>query len=258
MNDAPTNAPVLVTGGTGTLGRHVLPRLRAAGRQLRVLSRTIHPSADGVEYVLGDLLRDEGVAPALDGVHTVLHLAGGPKGDDRAAVNLMRTAARAGVRHLVHISVVGAGRVPIGYFEAKHGAERAVSESGVPWTTLRAAQFHDLVFTVVQKLGALPIVPDPKVIRFQPVDSRDVADRLVDLVQGAPSGLVPEIAGPRVYTMADLVRSYLAARGRRRPFLPVPVPGAAGRAYRDGDNLSVDGATVGTRSWEEFLAEKLR
>ncbi|MEV2239356.1 SDR family oxidoreductase [Micromonospora sp. NPDC049891] len=255
MNDA---APVLVTGGTGTLGRHVLPRLLAAGHSPRVLSRTVRRGADGVEYLAGDLLRDEGIGPAVDGVHTVLHLAGGPKGDDRAAANLMRAAARVGVRHVVHISVVGAGRVPIGYFKAKQGAERAVSESGVPWTTLRAAQFHDLVFTVVQKLGALPIVPDPKVIRFQPVDSRDVADRLVDLVQGTPSGLVPELVGPQVYPMADLVRGYLTARGRSRPFLPVPVPGAAGRAYRNGDNLAVDGATVGTRSWEAFLAEKLR
>ncbi|GIJ23742.1 SDR family oxidoreductase [Micromonospora lutea] len=257
MNDAATNAPVLVTGGTGTLGGHVLPRLRAAGRRLRVLSRTSHRSGDGVEYVTGDLLADEGIASAVDGVHTVLHLAGGPKGDDRATANLVRAATRAGVRHLVYISVIGAGRVPIGYFKAKHDAERAVSESGVPWTTLRAAQFHDLVFTVVQKMGAMPIVPNPKVVRFQPVDSRDVADRLVDLVQGTPSGLVPELAGPRVYPMADLVRSYLAARGRRRPFLPVPVPGAVGRAYRNGDNLTVDGVTVGSRSWEAFLAEKL-
>ncbi|MEV4712670.1 NAD(P)H-binding protein [Micromonospora sp. NPDC049374] len=257
MSDAATNAPVLVTGGTGTLGGHVLPRLRAAGHTVRVLSRKIHRNVDGIEYVAGDLLRDEGIEPALHGVHTLLHLAGGPKGDDRATATLMRAAARAGVRHVVHISVIGAGRVPIGYFEAKRGAERAVSESGVPWTTLRAAQFHDLVFTVVQKLAALPIVPDPRVIRFQPVDSREVADRLVALVQGPPSGLVPELAGPQVYTLADLVRSYLAARRRNRPFLPVPVPGAAGRAYRNGDNLSFDGVTVGTRTWEDFLAERL-
>ncbi|MFY1576850.1 SDR family oxidoreductase [Verrucosispora sp. WMMD703] len=258
MNDAPTNAPVLVTGGTGTLGGHVLPRLSAAGHTVRVLSRKTHRGVDGVEYVTGDLLRDEGIEPAVDGVHTLLHLAGGPKGDDRATASLMRAAVRAGVRHVVYISVIGAGRVPIGYFEAKHGAERAVSESGVPWTTLRAAQFHDLVFTVVRKLAALPIVPDPRVIRFQPVDSRDVADRLVDLVQGVPSGLVPELAGPQVYPLAELIRSYLAARGGNRPFLPVPVPGAVGRAYRHGHNLTVDGVTVGTRTWEDYLAEKLR
>jgi uncharacterized protein YbjT (DUF2867 family) len=258
MNDAATNAPLLVTGGTGTLGGHVLPRLRKAGRNLRVLSRKSHRSADGIEYVAGDLLKGEGIEPAVDGVHTLLHLAGGPKGDDRATANLMRAAARAGVQHVVHISVIGADRVPIGYFKAKHGAERAVSASDVPWTTLRAAQFHDLVLTVVQKMGAMPIVPNPKVIRFQPVDSRDVADRLVDLALSTPSGLVPDMAGPKVYAMADLVRSYLAAHGKSRPFLPVPVPGRAGTAYRNGDNLTLAGATIGKRTWEEFLAEKLR
>nr|AEE65477.1 NAD-dependent epimerase/dehydratase [uncultured bacterium BAC AB649/1850] len=252
------NAPILITGGTGTLGGHVLPRLREAGHDLRVLSRGERASTDGVTYVTGDLLKGEGIEPAVDGIHTVLHLAGGPKGDDQATAHLMRAAVRAGVQHVVYISVIGADRVPLGYFKAKHGAEKAVSGSGLPWTTLRAAQFHDLVWTVVTKMGGMPIVPNPKVIRFQPVDSRDVADRLVDLTLGTPAGLVPDLAGPKVYPMADLIRSYLTAKGKSRPFLPVPVPGAAGKAYRNGDNLTLDGATIGKRTWEDFLAEKLR
>jgi uncharacterized protein YbjT (DUF2867 family) len=258
MNDGAMNAPILITGGTGTLGSHVLPRLREAGHDLRVLSRTSRKPADGVNYVTGDLLKGEGVEPAVDGIHTVLHLAGGPKGDDKATANLIRAAVKAGVQHVVYISVIGADRVPISYFKSKLGAEKAVSGSGLPWTTLRAAQFHDLVYTVVQKMGGFPVVPNPKVIRFQPVDSRDVADRLVDLTLGTPAGLVQDIAGPKVYAMSDLVRSYLTARGKSRPFLPVPVPGAAGKAYRNGDNLTLEGATIGKRTWEEFLAEKLR
>jgi uncharacterized protein YbjT (DUF2867 family) len=252
------NAQILLTGGTGTLGGHVLPLLRDAGRDVRVLSRRPHEDADGVEYVTGDLLKDEGVEAAVDGVETVLHLAGGAKGDDEATRNLARAAARAGVRHFVLISVIGADRVPIGYLRTQLRAEEALIESGVPWTILRAAQFHDLVFTMARKMAKLPVVPKPGGLRFQPVDSREVAARLVELALGAPAGRVPDLAGPKVYRIDELVRGYLDAAGKHRPMLPVRVPGKAGRAYRDAANLSLDNADRGTLTWEDYLAAHVR
>lgn len=248
---------ILVTGGTGTLGGHVVPLLRAAGREVRVLSRQHRESVEGVSYVSGDLLKGEGIEAAVDGVDVILHLAGGPKGDDEATRNLMRAASRAGVRHVVYISVIGTDKMPLGWFQAKLGAERAVAESGIPWTTLRAAQFHELVLTVVEKMGKLPVIPVPGGLRFQPVDSREVAARLVELTLGEPAGLVPDLAGPKVYGMADLSRGYLQARGKHRLMMPVRMPGKAGRAYRAAENLSLDGAAVGERTWEDFLAERV-
>lgn len=249
---------ILLTGGTGTLGRLVTPLLRDAGYMVRLLSRHSHEPADGIEYVTGDLLKGEGIEPAVDGAEIILHLAGGPKGDDEATRNLMRDASRAGVKHVVYISVIGADRVPLGYFRSKLGAERAVADSGLPWTTLRAAQFHDLVLTMAQKMAKLPVIPIPGGLRFQPVDSREVAARLVELTLDEPAGLVPDLAGPKVYAMADLIRGYLRARGQRRLMMPVRMPGKAGRAYRAAENLSLEGAAMGTRTWEDFLAERLR
>jgi uncharacterized protein YbjT (DUF2867 family) len=133
-----------------------------------------------------------------------------------------------------------------------------VADSGLPWTTLRAAQFHDLVLTVVQKMAKLPVIPVPGGLRFQPVDSREVAARLVELTLDKPAGLVPDLAGPKVYGMADLSRGYLRARGKRRLMMPVRMPGKAGRAYRAGENLSLEGTAVGRLTWEDFLAERLR
>ncbi|MEU8247926.1 NAD(P)-binding oxidoreductase [Nonomuraea sp. NPDC048916] len=248
---------ILLTGGTGTLGRLVVPLLRDAGREVRVLSRHSHEPGDGVEYVTGDLLKDQGIGPAVDGAEIILHLAGGPKGDDEATRNLVRAASRAGVRHLVYISVIGADRVPLGYFRSKLGAERAVADSGLPWTTLRAAQFHDLALNVVRQMAKLPVIPIPGGLRFEPVDAREVADRLVELTLDKPAGLVPDLAGPKVYGMAELIRGYLRARGKRRLTMPVRMPGKAGRAYRAGDNLSRSGAVVGKRTWEDFLDERL-
>lgn len=240
---------ILVTGGTGTLGQLVTPQLVAAGHDVTVLSR--HP-VDGVAHVTADLRTGEGID--LAGAETVLHLAGAPKGDDVATRNLVRAAVDAGVRHLVYISVVGADRVPVGWLRMKHAAEQAIAESGLPWTTLRAAQFHDLTLTVAAKMAKLPIVPVPGGLRFQPVDAADVADRLVELTLGEPAGLVADLVGPTVYGMGDLVRGYLRARGKRRPMMPVRMPGKVGKSYRAGENLNLNGADHGHRTWEAFLA----
>ena len=84
-----------------------------------------------------------------------------------------------------------------------------MAESGLPWTTLRAAQFHDLVLTVARQMAKMPLVPVPYGVRFQPIDAGEVADRLVELALGTPFGLVPDMGGPRVYPLADLLRTYL-------------------------------------------------
>jgi uncharacterized protein YbjT (DUF2867 family) len=136
---------ILVTGGTGTLGRHVVPRLQDADCDVRVLSRHSHSPSDDVEFMTGDLATGEGIEAAVAGVGTLVHCAGSSKGDEDKARNLVREASRAGVRH--RDTVVGADRIPIvsgidramfGYFGAKLAAERTVADSGLPWTTLRA------------------------------------------------------------------------------------------------------------------------
>jgi uncharacterized protein YbjT (DUF2867 family) len=257
--------PILVTGGTGTLGRQVVPRLRNAGRDVRVLSRHGRADEDAIRYLTGDLTTGQGIEPAVDGVETILHVAGTNRGDEVKARNLVRAASQAGTRHLVFISVVGADRIPVtsridramfGYFASKLAAERVIAGSGLGWTTLRATQFHYLALLTVRQLAQLPVVPVPAGWRFQPVDAGEVADRLVELALGAPAGLVADVGGPRIYELAELVRSYLRATHRHRPILPVRTPGRAARAVRAGANLAPERA-VGRRTWEEFLAERV-
>lgn len=254
-----TSSPsIVVTGGTGTLGRRVTPLLRKAGGRVRVMSRTEREPADGLEYVRADLLADDGIEAALVGAETVLHLAGGPKGDDVATRNLVRAAKAVGVRHLVYISVIAADRVPLAYFRAKAGAERAVAESGLEWTTLRAAQFHELVLAVLRTMARSPLIPVPAGVRLQPVDSRDVAQRLAELTLDKPAGRVADLAGPTVYEAGELVRGYLRASGLRRFTLPIFLPGKTGTVYRRGENLSLAHAETGTRTWESFLSVHVR
>ncbi|MGH2754312.1 MAG: SDR family oxidoreductase, partial [Actinomycetota bacterium] len=128
MNGAIDGSRILVTGGTGTLGRHVVPRLRNVGGGVRVLSRHTREPGNDVEYVTGDLLKNEGIEAAVDGAGTIVHLAGSNKGDDESTRNLVRAASRAGTQHLVYISVIGVDRIPLvsgidramfGYFGSK-------------------------------------------------------------------------------------------------------------------------------------------
>ena len=258
-------SPILVTGGTGTLGRLVVPRLRDAGCDVRVLSRRSREGGEGVDFVTGDLATGEGIDAAVEGTEIIVHCAGSTKGDEDKARHLVRAASRAGVRHLVNISVVGADRIPVasaidramfGYFGSKLAAERVVAESSLPWTTLRATQFHDLILMTARQMARLPVIPVPPGFRFQPVDAGEVADRLVELALGTPAGLVPDIAGPRVYGMAELLRGYLRAHRKHRPIVVVPLPGKAARAFRAGANLAPD-RDVGRRTWEDFLAARV-
>jgi uncharacterized protein YbjT (DUF2867 family) len=105
-------------------------------------------------------------------------------------------------------------------------------------------------------MAKLQVVPLPAGFWVQPVEADEVAARLVELALGEPAGLVPEMGGPRVYGASDLLRGYLrATKRRRRPIVPVPLPGKAARALRAGANLAPDRA-VGHRTWEEFLADR--
>jgi len=260
-------SPLLVTGGTGTLGQHVVRRLRDAGSNVRVLSRRSHEVEDGIQFMSGDLATGEGIEAAVDGIETIVHLAGSAKGDEDKALNLVRAASsQTRLPHLVYISVVGADRIPVvsrvdralfGYFESKRAAEKVIEDSGLPWTTLRATQFHDLMLTVARQLAKLPVAPVPAGFRIQPVEADEVAVRLVELTLGEPAGMVPDMGGPRVYGAAELLRGYLrASKRRRRPIVPVWLPGKAARVFRDGGNLAPEQA-AGHRTWEEFLADRV-
>jgi uncharacterized protein YbjT (DUF2867 family) len=259
--------PILVTGGTGRLGRLVVADLKDAGRRVRVLSRgrKVVDEPEGVESVTADLSTGEGVEAAVRGAEIIVHCAGSAKGDADKARTLVRTASRAGVRHIVYIAVIGDDEIPIesgidrmmfGYFAEKRTAEQIVADSGIPWTTLHATQFYDAMFSLLQTMAKLPVIPVPSGFRFQPIDEAEVASTLVQLALGAPAGRVPEMAGPRVYEMADLIRAYFRASGKNRPIISVPTFGKAAAAFRAGANLAPDHA-VGRRTWEEFLEARL-
>lgn len=151
---------ILVTGGTGTLGRPVAQRLRDAGASVTVLSRHARETAEGIRYTAGDLSTGEGIEAAVRGAEVIVHAAGSRMGDEQKTRTLVSAAKDA--RHIVLISVVGADRIPqvsaidralFGWLGMKLATERVVEQSGLGWTTLRATQFHDLILMVAGALA---------------------------------------------------------------------------------------------------------
>jgi uncharacterized protein YbjT (DUF2867 family) len=251
--DAPRS---LVTGGTGTLGSRVVERLRGAGHSVRVLSRSGRP-----DTVLGDLATGQGLEAAVEGVETVVHCASSPirtrRVDVEGTERLLRVAGQAGVSHFLFISIVGVDRNPyFPYYKLKLETERIVERSEVPWTVLRATQFHNFMLLFIRSLGRLPVVPAPRGFLFQPIDVGEVAARVAELALAAPAGRVPDVGGPEVRTFADLTRAYLEAAGLRRRVVEVPLPGRMARALREGAQLAPDGR-YGEIRWEGFLEREI-
>lgn len=250
---------ILITGGTGNLGRLLVADLRAGGHAIRVLSRKERDNENGVEYVTGDLVTGQGVAAAVAGVDTVVHCASASKGDAETTRTLVRAAEREGVRHLVFISVVGVDRVSFGYFKNKLAAEDVVRSSSVPWTLLRATQFYDMIYDGARRMARLPLVPVPRGFPVEPVDAADVAARLAELAVSPPGGRVPDLTGPHRTTFADIVRELLRANGSKRPVVPMWLPGMA--RINAGGLLAPDTNEAGPpqrapRSWQDYLGAK--
>jgi uncharacterized protein YbjT (DUF2867 family) len=241
------DTPVLVTGGTGTLGRQVVAQLTAAGLPPTVMSRT-----PGTGRVVADLLAGTGVEAALEGVRTVVNCVNHRRHGARGTRNLLEAAARAGVGHLVHVSIVGIEQVPLGYYREKLTAERLLADSSVPYSLLRATQFHDLLSGLLGALGRLPVMVLPARSLFQPVSTLDVARRLIELAGNGPSGRVTDFGGPEVLRIEELARLWLDATGRSRRLARLDFPGRIAAAVRGGALTTPDHA-AGTVTFAEYL-----
>ena len=235
---------IAVAGGTGVVGRFVVDQARAAGHEVTVLSR-----AKGVDLTTG-----AGLDNALRPGSVVIDVANVTALGARKSVRFFETATRhlldaeqrAGAAHHVALSIVGIDRVRLGYYRGKLRQEEVISAGSVPWTVLRATQFHEFPAQAAARTPG-PLVPAPR-MRTQTVAAREVAAELVRLATGAPVGRAPDIAGPEIAYLPDLLRRFLRARGSHRLVVPVPVPGPS-----DG-LLPTDDGPRGRQTFDEWLA----
>lgn len=255
---------VLLTGGTGVLGRRVVEQLKAQGYTARVMSRR-SGAAEGVEWARADLETGEGLAEAVKDVEVIVHAATNPRNllqvrnaDVNGTARLLGAARAAGVQHFIYISIVGIEKVPYFYYRIKLEAEQLTKNSGLPWSILRATQFYDfpveLLFRPASRLPLLPLLPD---FPLQPVDVGEVAGRLVRAVADGPKGMLRDFAGPEVLSLRHMAKSWLEAQNLHKPIWQIPMFGSIIHGLKQGYLINPQ-AEQGQITWEQWLKRKYK
>lgn len=212
---------IVVAGGTGLLGRVTAKSL---ARHNHVEAVALSRSGNTVDEIRGfaaDMLSGENLDVALAGADAVIccaHDRAAHENGARAIRNLLTACGNASVGHIVYAGIAGIETsLTSPYYAGKLAEERAIESSGLRHTILRAAQFHDLVLTVLAACdeGERYLVPHPLVLR--PVAVETVAKRLADLALDGPGGRAPDLAGPQDIALADLARIFVRIKASSKP-----------------------------------------
>ena len=201
---------ITVVGASGLIGTKVVDLLTAKGHDVVAASR-----ASGVDVLTGD-----GLAEALSGADALVDVVNSPSFEDdpvmefftKSTTNLVDAAKRAGVGHYVCLSIVGADELPdSGYMRAKVVQEKVITESGIPYTVVRATQFAEFTdaITASMTVGDEVRVPDALI---QPVAADKVAAEVARAAVAAPLGGIVNIGGPEKISFEQMARAVLADR----------------------------------------------
>lgn len=248
---------VTILGGTGALGRLLVRELTDRGHTPTVAGHSALPDpGPGLRAARVDLATGEGLGEAIATAECVVHLASDPRRPKEVDVSgTERLLGLIGDRHLVYMSIVGVDRHPFPYYRSKYAAERLIEDAGGLHTIVRATQFHDLIAFWVERMTDSLIARVPSGYVYQPIDIGEVAAEVAALVESRPQGRAPDLAGPQILGIEHLARTYMAAKGRRRPLIEYPKPGAVARAFRRGVHTNPDRA-VGKVTWAEHLQRR--
>jgi uncharacterized protein YbjT (DUF2867 family) len=247
---------IAIAGGTGTLGRLAAAELAGRGHEIRILSRRSQ------EYPV-DLVTGNGLAAALDGCEVVVDAsnASSPRRAARVLVEgsgrLIAAAAAGGVRHHVGISIVGCERVALGYYRVKVAQEQIIEQGPVPWSLIRATQFHELAAAALAAAAKFGVLPVPEMI-VQTVAAAEVAAAVADAAESEPRRQRAQIGGPEIISAAALARTWRSVTGRHPVMIRFPVPGPLGRALKDGALTTAKPDIRGIVTFAEWLSERSR
>jgi len=251
---------VFVTGGTGTIGSHVVRELLRSGVPATVLTRSKGRAAPGAREIEGDLATGSGLPAAVELVQAVIHCASDAKSSQEVDIDGTRRLCATLAEHnpqarLIHVSIVGCWDNPLPYYRAKAAAETVVTDARRPHAIVRATQIHELVHRLVgSQFGGVGI--GMRGLRFAPVDSAWLATQLVDLAldENLPTG-VTEYAGPEILSARELAVLTAHVEGRRTPHvLRLPAVGSTMRRFAEGSNLPGPDAIRGGATYGQWLA----
>ncbi|WAA65004.1 SDR family oxidoreductase [Microbacterium oxydans] len=247
---------IAVAGGTGRIGRLVVAELERTGQEAVSLSR-----GEGV-----DLLTGVGLRQRLEGADAVIDATNPPVADIAEAEhafatitrNLLTAETEAGVGHHVALSIAALDAVAGNpHYYGKRAQEREVTAGTVPFTIMRATQFHDFPAMIAEwtVVDGEAIVPP---LLMQPIAPADVAAALVATAVGTPLSGSFDIAGPRTEDAVDMARRTLAVRGRDLPLRAAWRDAALGVEFAGEVLIPGPDARLAPTSFDDWLAAGAR
>lgn len=272
---------ILITGATGVLGQQVVKALadkpdivvRLMSRRpidpnsgiprplsrvsLRVLAgygtSTSHARENTVSpfpatsWIQADLERGEHLSDALRDIDVIIHCAGDPR-------RLLEVARTTGLSHFVYISIVGCDRIPLFYYQQKVSEEASIKASGIPFSILRATQFHALIDLILRGGSRLPwLTLAATDFRFQSIAECEVGRRMAAIALEPPTGGIEELGGPQILSLGEMARKWITLRQMRRAVLSVRLPGKVAAGYRQGDNTCGTEFPHGEITWAQWV-----
>jgi uncharacterized protein YbjT (DUF2867 family) len=205
---------ILITGGTGNLGKSLTKLLDEKHISYTIASRSNKSNATNVAVM--DLLKNEGVKEAVQGKQIIFHLATDLKRDTEATQNLLNAIDTKTNVHLIYISIVGIDKVLFNYYRQKLASENAIKASGIPYTILRATQFHEFIHQIISTFLKYRMGLLPKKVVSQPIQTEVVAEELYRLSLEKAAGKTFEIGGAEVLTLEQMAREWQQQTGKKK------------------------------------------
>ncbi|QJE98670.1 SDR family oxidoreductase [Luteolibacter luteus] len=249
------SSKIVIIGGTGLIGTKVGKILTARGYQVIAAS----PSR-GINALTG-----EGLDAALAGARIVIDVSNSPSFENDPVMEFFTTSGKnlaaaekaAGVQHHIALSVVGTDRLQTnGYFRAKLVQENLIKESGIPYTIIRATQFHEFVDSIAYAAtvdGRVRLSPS----LFQPIAADDVASAVAEAAVADPLNGIRDIAGPEKLSLSGLVRKHLAETGDTREVIDDPSAGYFGAPIDDQSLTAGPDAWLGSVRFDEWFRQSV-
>jgi uncharacterized protein YbjT (DUF2867 family) len=245
---------ILITGGTGNLGKSLTKLLDEKNIPYIVGSRSNKSNARNIAVM--DLLKKEGIKEAVQGKEIIFHLATDLKKDTEATQNLLEAIDKKSNVHLIYISIVGIDKVPFNYYQQKLASENAIKASGIPFTILRATQFHEFIHQIISTFLKYRIGLLPKKVVSQPIQTEVVAKELYRLSLEQSANKTYEIGGVEALTLEQMVMEWQLLTGKKRWILNFPIFGSLGKTFRNG-SLTTSHKTTESITWKQWLAQQL-
>ncbi|MDR6123615.1 uncharacterized protein YbjT (DUF2867 family) [Bacillus sp. SLBN-46] len=250
---------ILITGSTGMLGTALINQLTNLNYDVKLTSRGKPETTGDFEWVYSDFLTADGLDEAVKDVEVVIHAATSPLKNSRLidVSGLEKFLTRLDhIKHFIYPSIVGIEDIPFKYYKLKCEAENLLKNSSIPYTIVRATQFHDFVDHLLLSKPLFKRYIIPGSIKFQSVDVGDFANHLIGLIEKGPQGRTDDFGGPEIMSLREMANLKINVNNEPNKIVSISLPGRLYKSLVNGKNTNKL-RLIGKVTFKEYLSQKL-